>query len=70
MHQHTFTAPESTCKQTVKAQVKLHIKNSKPCLMLNDRLRKEIKTLMGLGNCSILLPPSHFAKVYILMGNV
>lgn len=57
MHQYTFTTPESTCKQTVKAQLQLHIRNSKPCLMLDDRLRKESKVLMGLGNCSILLTP-------------
>lgn len=55
MRQHTFTAAESTCKQTisVKSQLQLHIRNSKPCLMLDDRLRKEMKVLMGLGNCSI-----------------
>lgn len=57
MHQHTFAAPESTCKQTVKSQLQLHIRSSKPCLMLDDRLRREVKVLMGLGNCSILLTP-------------
>lgn len=57
MHQHTFTAPESTCNQAVKSQLQLHIRNSKPCLMLGDRLRREIKILMSLGNCSIILSP-------------
>lgn len=59
MRQHTFTAAESTCKQTksVKSQLQLQIRNAKPCLMLDDRLRKEMKVLMGLGNCSIWLPP-------------
>lgn len=68
MHQHTFTAPESTCNQAVKSQLQLHIRNSKPCLMLGDRLRREIKILMSLGNCSIILTP-HFTKVCILLGN-
>ena len=57
MQQHTFTTPESTCNQAVKYQLQLHIRNSKPCLMLGDRLRKEIKILMSLGNCSIVLTP-------------
>lgn len=43
--------------QTVKSQLQLHIRNSKPCFMLDTRLRREIKILTGLGNCNILLTP-------------
>lgn len=57
MHQHTVTAPDSTCNQAVKSQLQLHIRKSEPCLTLGDRLRRELKILMSLGNCSIILTP-------------